>query len=243
MHFEIQPLSHSDGPEVAKLVAESFKGNPFQRIIFPEGHNQSSMNKLAEARLKAIDDPDGHALKVVNTENGEIAAVAVWAHTKAMSDREWEYEREHCMDKYSEARKDILMEFVLKEQDAKQRIMGSSRWWGKSRFCKEAQKTQIDVRDLQNCSILAHYRSISGKVSEECSCRGGTTNQISQKFQDSSSQQTKAIGFMSSMDSKKWSAGRLIWSDGPNWGRKGIIRMRISSDIRQILVVHRFPKG
>ena len=132
MHLEIQPLSKDDGPEVAKLVAESYKTNPFQKIIFPNGHTRASMEKLADSRLNAIDDPDGHALKVVNTDNGEIAAVAAWAYTKPMSDQDWDYEKEHCMEKYPYARKDILKEFALKEPDAKREIMGSSRWWGKS---------------------------------------------------------------------------------------------------------------
>lgn len=137
MPFEIQPLTKYDGPTAAHLVASSYSSNPFQKIIYPNGHNDSTMAKLAESRIKAIDDPDSHALKVVDTDTGEMAAVAVWAHTKAMSDEDWEHERAHLTERYPDARNDIGEEFLLKEWEAKRKIMGNTRWWGRWPFAND----------------------------------------------------------------------------------------------------------
>ncbi len=130
MPLEIRPLVKEDAVEVAQLVVESCKNNRFRKIVFPNGMGQASVNKIADARIKGVDDPDCYALKVVNTENGEMAACSVWQYTKVMSDKDWEKERAEAMDGYPDARKDLLEEFVMKGQDAKQRVKKDQRWWG-----------------------------------------------------------------------------------------------------------------
>ena len=49
--------------------------------------------ELAEARLKSINDSDERALKIINADSGGIAAVTIWAHTKAMSDKDLDFQR------------------------------------------------------------------------------------------------------------------------------------------------------
>lgn len=130
MPLQIRPLTEDDVMEATQLVVESYKNNPFRMITFPDGMGKASLDRLIQSRMKALDDPDKHALKVIDTETGEIAGTAIWEHTKAMSDDDWDRERDGAMDDYPEARKEILEDFVMQEQDAKRRIKSNKRWWG-----------------------------------------------------------------------------------------------------------------
>ena len=131
MPLELQPLKKEDALEAAQLVIASFANNPFRKILFPTGYAESTKEKMVQTRYKAVDDPDKHALKVVDTDNGgKIVACAIWMYTKSMTDDDWDREREEALASYPEARKDILDEFIYKEQDSKRRIKGSRRWWG-----------------------------------------------------------------------------------------------------------------
>ena len=106
---------------------------PFRRISYQNGTAQSSLDMMKERGLKAVDDPDQYALKVVDTDTGEIAACAFWEYTQSMTDEDWDREREEAVKSLKsrpEARQDIVLECIYKEQDSKRRIMGHTRWWG-----------------------------------------------------------------------------------------------------------------
>ena len=135
MTLELLPLVKEDADEVVRLMVASYANNSLRRILFPKGMAQSSFDMIKDSRINAVDDPDKYALKVVDTDTGEVAACAVWAYTKAMTDEEWDREREEVLKSYSEARQDIRSEFIYKEQDSKRRIMGHTRWWGEYCLC------------------------------------------------------------------------------------------------------------
>ena len=135
MTLELLPLVKEDADEVVRLLVASYANNSFQRLLFPSGIAQSSLDMIKESRVNAVDDPDKYALKVVDTDTGEIAAAAVWVYTQAMTDEGWDrerHEKEEALKSYPEVRQDILLEFIYKEQDSKRRIMGHTRWWGES---------------------------------------------------------------------------------------------------------------
>lgn len=50
------------------------------------------MDKIAKSRIKAVDNPNKHLVKIVDTETGEMAACAIWAHIKALSEVVWDCE-------------------------------------------------------------------------------------------------------------------------------------------------------
>lgn len=136
MTLELLPLVKEDADEVVQLNIACYENNPFRRILFPSSIAQSSFDIIRDGQLKAVDDPNKYALKVVDTDTGEIAASAVWAYTQAMTDEDWDRERQEALKPYPEAREEVLLEFVYKEQDSKRIIMGHTRWWGKYCPCE-----------------------------------------------------------------------------------------------------------
>lgn len=130
MTLKLLPLLKEDADEVVRLFYASYDNNPFRRILYPNGMAQSSLDMIKDSRVEAVDDPDQYALKVVDTDTGEIAACAVWAYTQAMTDEDWDRETEEALNSRPEARQEIVSEFIYKEQDFKRRIMGHTRWWG-----------------------------------------------------------------------------------------------------------------
>lgn len=130
MPFELRLCTKEDAQESAQLVVESFKNNPFRKIIFPNGMGKASMDKIVVSQIKAVDDPDEYPIKIVDTETGEMAACALWAHTKVLNEGDWDREKQEAMHACPEARRDILEPFVMRDQDTKRRIMGNTRWWG-----------------------------------------------------------------------------------------------------------------
>lgn len=132
MPLELRPMAKEDAQEATALLIESYKNNAFRTIVLP-AVSQVTVDKIVEGRQLAIDDPDQHVLKVVDTDNNDkMAGCAVWEHTKAMTDEDWERAREEAPSAYPEARHEILAEFYLKEHVSKRRIMGHTRWWGES---------------------------------------------------------------------------------------------------------------
>lgn len=131
MPLELHPLTASDALSAAHLVVESFKNNPFRRIVFPNGMGQASIDKLASSHSSAVSDPTKHGMKVIDTDNdGIIVACATWQETKAMTEEDWEREKEEEMKGYPDARMDLAGEFIIKSLDAKKRIKGHERrWW------------------------------------------------------------------------------------------------------------------
>lgn len=129
MTLKLLPLLKEDADEVVRLFYASYDNNPFRRILYPNGMAQSSLDMIKDSRVEAVDDPDQYALKVVDTDTGEIAACAVWAYTQAMTDEDWDRETEEALNSRPEARQEIVSEFIYKEQDFKRRIMGHTRWW------------------------------------------------------------------------------------------------------------------
>ncbi len=136
MTLELLPLVREDADEVVRLIVASYANNPFRRILYPNGMAQSSLDRIKESWVNAVDDPDKYALQVIDTDTGEMAASALWAYTQAMTDGDWDREREEALKSYPEARQDIVLEFVYEEQDSKRRIMGHTRWWGESCLCQ-----------------------------------------------------------------------------------------------------------
>ena len=133
MHLELRPAAKEDAHEAAALIAASFKDNPFRAIITPNGVSPAAFDKIVASAQKAIDDPDKYALKVVDTDNNDrMAGCAVWAHTKARTDEDWDRAREEAPSAFADARMDILEPFLGKDHDAQRRIKGHARWWGKS---------------------------------------------------------------------------------------------------------------
>ena len=131
MSLEIRPLVKEDATEVAKLTVESFKNNPFRRIVFPNGMGPASETNIVRSQVEAVTDPDKYPIKVINTDSGEMAACAMWEHTKAMSEEDWKWSMEKAMEAYPDARMDLLGDFTKKSQNAKRRVMKDGRWWGK----------------------------------------------------------------------------------------------------------------
>lgn len=131
MPLELRPMTKDDAQEAAALVVASYENNTFRAIVLPTGMGQASIDKMVEERQKAVDDPDKHVLKVVDTDNNDkIAGCAVWEYTKAMTDEDWDRAGKEAPSAYPEARQDLLGEFIMKEQGSKRRIMGHTRWWG-----------------------------------------------------------------------------------------------------------------
>lgn len=125
-------MAKEDTQEATALLIASYKNNPFRAIVIPTV-GQATVDKIEKGRQSAIDDPDQHVLKVVDTDNHDkMAGCAVWQHTKEMTDEDWEQARNEQPDAYPEARHDILAEFYYKEHESKRRIMGHKRWWGES---------------------------------------------------------------------------------------------------------------
>ena len=148
MTLELLPLVKEDVDEAVRLVVASYANNRFRRIAYPNGMAQSSLDMMKERGIKAVDDPDQYALKVVDTDTGEIAACAFWAFTNSMTDEDWDREREEAVKALRsrpEARQDIVSECIYKEQDSKRRIMGHTRWWGMYRYV-------IGLRLLSPCA-------------------------------------------------------------------------------------------
>ena len=130
MPLELRPLTREDAVQAAGLICESYKNNPFRRIVMPNGMGQASLDKLIDSQLKAADDPDKYLMKVVDTTTGEMAACACWQHSKAMSDEDWDREMERPTDERPDTRKDLIEPFIIKSREAKRRVMNSGRWWG-----------------------------------------------------------------------------------------------------------------
>lgn len=138
MPLELRPLTKDDAPEATRILVASYENDRFRTMVFPNGLNQNTINIITRSRVKSVDESDHYPLKIVDTDNGDrIAACAVWAYTKAMSDDDWDRARDEALSAYPEARKDILDEYMALEQDMKRRIMGHTRWWGKSYRVKE----------------------------------------------------------------------------------------------------------
>lgn len=131
MPLELHPLVKEDATEVARLTVESYKNNPFRRIVFPKGMGQASVDKIIDSQIMAVDNPDKYGVKIVNTETGEMAACAMWEHTKAMNEEDWVHAREKAMEGNPDVRMDLVGEFIHKSQDAQQRVKKMERWWGK----------------------------------------------------------------------------------------------------------------
>ena len=133
MPLELRPLAKEDAQEAVALSAASYKDNNFRTIALPNGMSQVSIDVLVGKRQKAVDDPDKYALKVVDTDNNDkMAGCAIWEYTKAMTDEDWEREKEEALKAYPEARHDIVDPFILKEQEVKRKVMGHTRWFGQS---------------------------------------------------------------------------------------------------------------
>ncbi len=135
MTLELLPLIKEDADKVVQLRDDSYANNSFRRMLYPSGYTQSSLNMIKDSRVNAVDDPDKYPLKVVDTDTGEVVACAVWEYTKPMTDEDWDREREEALKSYPEARQDILIELIHKEEDLKRRIMGHTRWWGEYCSC------------------------------------------------------------------------------------------------------------
>ena len=133
MQFELRPMAKDDAHEAAALVVASFKDNPFRAVITPNGVSQTGFEKLVASAQKAVDDPDKHALKIVDTDNNDrMAGCAVWAYTKARTNEDWDRAREEMASEFPDANMDILQPFLDKNQDSQRRIKGHARWWGES---------------------------------------------------------------------------------------------------------------
>ena len=135
MTLELLPLVKEDADEVVQLIVASYENNAFRRILYPSSIN---LDTIKDDQIKAVDDPDKYALKVVDTDTGKIAASAVWSYTQARTDEDWNRERQEALNQYPGARKEILLEFVYKKQDSKRRIMGHRRWWGEYCLCQRS---------------------------------------------------------------------------------------------------------
>ncbi|KAL6720988.1 hypothetical protein ACLMJK_000088 [Lecanora helva] len=129
MPFALHPYTKEDAQDVAQVTIASFKNNPFRSIVFPNGMGQASLQKIVDSQVKAVDDPTKFPLKVIETNTGEMAACALWIRTKAMSDDDWQKSRGEAMKAYPDARMDLLGHFILKSEDAKERIMKDREWW------------------------------------------------------------------------------------------------------------------
>ena len=146
MHFELRPLTKEDAHEAATLVAASFRGNPFRAIINPNGVSQTGFDKMVASAQKAIDDPDKHALKIVDTDNNDrMAGCAFWAYTKARTDEDWDRAKEEAPSGFPDARMDILAPFLDKNQDSQRRIKGHTRWWGESAKADHSPSFQCSI--------------------------------------------------------------------------------------------------
>ena len=169
MTLELLPLAKEDADEVIQLFVACYENNPFRRLLYPNTIAQSILDIIKDGQLKAVDDPDQYALKVVDTETGEIAASAVWAYTQARTDEDWDRARQEALKRYPEARKEILLEFVYKEQDSKRRIMGNTRWWGK--YCPSHAVRFLNpvlISSFQNWSHSIPYPSTNGEELGQC---------------------------------------------------------------------------
>ena len=136
MTLELLPLVKEDVDEVVQLIVASYENNAFRRILYPSILAQSSLDVIRDGQIKAVDDPDKYALKVVDTDTGKIVASAVWAYTQARTDEDWDRERQEALEAYPGARKEVLLEFVYEAKDSKRRIMGHTRWWGEYCLCQ-----------------------------------------------------------------------------------------------------------
>ena len=130
MPLELLPLTKEDAFEVAELHVESFKNNPFRKIVFPKGMGQASKKRIIDGHFKALEDPSKYMMKVIDTDSREMAAYAVWQHTKSMTSEDWDREREISKDSFPDARLDLLEKFLIKGCDAKRRVKKDERWWG-----------------------------------------------------------------------------------------------------------------
>ena len=130
MPLELRSMVKDDAQEATALLLASYENNAFRAIVLPNGLSQTSIDNIFKARQKAVDDPEQYALKVVDTDNDDkMAGFAVWVYTKAMSDADWEHEK-NSPRKYPEARGDILDDIIAKEKVFKRKIMGHTRWLG-----------------------------------------------------------------------------------------------------------------
>lgn len=131
MPLELRPLAKEDAQEAAALLVASFENNPFRAIIYPTGMSLVSIDWIVSHRQMVVDDPNHYALKVVDTDNNDtMAGCAIWEYTLAMTDEDWEREKNEAPKGYPEVRHDVADQFIAKEQDSKCRIMGHTRWLG-----------------------------------------------------------------------------------------------------------------
>ena len=133
MPLELRPLAKEDAQEAVALLTASYKNNNFRAIVLPNGMSQATLDKFVEERREAVDDPDKYVLKVVDTDNNDkMAGCAVWEHTKAMTDEDWERVINEAPKAYPEARHDIVDPLLLTEKKFKRRVMGHTRWFRQS---------------------------------------------------------------------------------------------------------------
>ena len=129
MPFKLEPLRKEDAQEAARLAIIANQYNFFQHLCFPNGQGQATLDSLEKARRADIDDNDSFPMKVVDIATGALAACAVWVYTKAMTNENWDQDLEEALKKYPEANHDILDPYLIKEQEAKRKIMGNGKRW------------------------------------------------------------------------------------------------------------------
>ena len=130
MPLELRPLGKEQAPEAARIAVTSYADNHFRKILFPNGMGKVSGDKICQSLLNSADDPDSHLLQIYDTGAGQMAAFALWAWTKPVSDEEWKSKQAERLDAYPDARQEVPRPFLVREMAAKQKVMGNGRWWG-----------------------------------------------------------------------------------------------------------------
>ena len=151
MPLEVRPFTGNEAREAALVTTKSFHENPFRKILFPDGFGQRTVEKTFKGYLEAVEDPDTFAVQIWDTDEHRMAAFAIWSFTKPMTDEKWNQKLADRLEAYREARPDAVQAFLKLENEHKRKVMGMSRWWGKSFLVMDSASCNVFCSKQLNC--------------------------------------------------------------------------------------------
>jgi GNAT superfamily N-acetyltransferase len=110
MPFIVAPVEEKDGVEWCQIHYDAF--HPLLGFLWKSVPTEQSVKNMAKQRVATLSDPNTEVMKVVDTESGKIAGIAIWKiypEERTLEDLEKSaLEGPYQPDVYVEARKAFM---------------------------------------------------------------------------------------------------------------------------------------